>query len=198
MYCLRWVIHKWNVSCCSSLSLPKFVFILRTCPPSFFKDAITSLDTPLYASVSEIVGTPLSDCAWQKATLPVSLRCLGFCLASLMLQQLSSVLCASCCWDFVSKSSPSPHSSDALLLLASVVDRPDWASIEDIDVPVHQHHPIWAINQARFESFVQKAPDVFSRALALSSSIRHAGDWLFMCSWIFSTLNILEAVMIMI
>ena len=166
----------------SSLSLPKFVFILRTCPPSFIKDAIKSLDTTLYASVSEIVGAPLSDWAWQKATLPVSLGGLGFRLASSHASAafISSVLkSAHLVAEILNRSPPpSPHSSDALLLLASAVDRPDWSSIEDIDVPVPQCHLSWAIDQARFESFLQKAPDVRSRALALSSSIRHAGDWL--------------------
>ena len=73
---------------------------------------------------------------------------------------------------------PSPHSSDAILLLASAVDRSDWASIEDIDVPVRQCHLSWSIDQSRFESFLQKAPDVHTKSLALSSSIHHAGDWL--------------------
>ena len=67
---------------CSSLSLPKFVFILHTCPPTLINDGIKSLDTILYPSVSEIVGAPLSDWAWLKANLPVSLGRRGFRLAS--------------------------------------------------------------------------------------------------------------------
>ena len=52
------------------------------------------------------------------------------------------------------------------------------ASIQEIDVPLVQHHLSRAIDEASFRALLASAPDVRSRALALSSGIRHAGDWL--------------------
>ena len=61
----------------SCLSLPKFVFLLRTSHPEVIRDATRSLDAALFDSVSVLVGSPLSEWAWKKATLPVSLGGLG-------------------------------------------------------------------------------------------------------------------------
>ena len=164
----------------SCLSLPKFVVILRTCPPSFIEDAIQNLDRALYDSVSEIVGAPLPDWAWKKATLPVPFGGLGFRLATSHASFISSVSkSAHLVAEILDQSPPPPpHTNDALLLLISAVYRSHWSSIEDIDVPVRQRHLSRIIDQVRFESFFQEAPDIRSRALALSSSIHHAGDWL--------------------
>ena len=53
-----------------------------------------------------------------------------------------------------------------------------WSSLEDIDVPLHQQALSRRIDQAKFESLLESVPDLRSRALALSSALPHAGDWL--------------------
>ena len=56
--------------------------------------------------------------------------------------------------------------------------REDWSSIADVDVPLRQRHLSKAIDQAVFVDLVSSTPDTRSKALALSTAIPHAGDWL--------------------
>ena len=56
--------------------------------------------------------------------------------------------------------------------------QPDWVSPENIDIPLQCHSLSRSIDEACFSSLLESAPDVRSKALALSSSIPHAGDWL--------------------
>ena len=56
-----------------SFFLPKFSFILRTCPPSLIEGAIQQFDNALRDAVSGIVDALLSEWAWQKASFPTSL-----------------------------------------------------------------------------------------------------------------------------
>ena len=62
--------------------------------------------------------------------------------------------------------------------LAEAAGKPEWLSVEDIDLPICQHPLSRAIDEACFSALVDSAPDVRSKALALSSAIKHAGDWL--------------------
>ena len=66
----------------------------------------------------------------------------------------------------------------ALLNLAKAAGREDWTSVEGVDVPLRQRQLSKAIDQAVFDELLATAPDTRSKALALSSSIAHAGDWL--------------------
>ena len=50
--------------------------------------------------------------------------------------------------------------------------------IQDIDVPLSQHSLSRAIDEAFFADLLATAANPRSNALALSTSIRHAGDWL--------------------
>ena len=59
-----------------------------------------------------------------------------------------------------------------------MVTQPNWISLEDIDVPRRQHSLSREIDEAIFKSVLDSAPDTRSRALALSTAIPHAGDWL--------------------
>ena len=68
--------------------------------------------------------------------------------------------------------------SSAISALALAAGRPEWCSSLEIDVPLHQRHLSHAIDEASYSALLAQAPDARSRALALSSSIRHAGDWL--------------------
>ena len=47
-----------------------------------------------------------------------------------------------------------------------------------MQVPLCQHHLSHAIDQASLNTLINSAPDIRSKALALSSSLPHAGDWL--------------------
>ena len=73
---------------------------------------------------------------------------------------------------------PSPHTTAAVSALANAAAMPDWLSLEDIDVPVRQRHLSLAIDEASHHLLQSSAPTIRSRALALSTSLPHAGDWL--------------------
>ena len=62
----------------SCLAFPKISFSLRTCPPSYIRDATDSFDTLMFESFSDLVGGPLPDWSWTKAFLPTSLGCSTF------------------------------------------------------------------------------------------------------------------------
>ena len=66
----------------------------------------------------------------------------------------------------------------AISSLARSARMVSWCSLEDIDVPLQQKTLSRLIDDACFNTLVESAPDVHSRALALSSSLPHAGDWL--------------------
>ena len=70
------------------------------------------------------------------------------------------------------------HLPNAISALAIAAARPEWVSIESVDVPLQCHSLSRSVDEACFSSLLESAPDAHSKALALSSSIPHAGDWL--------------------
>ena len=68
--------------------------------------------------------------------------------------------------------------SSAISYLAKSSQLPSSGSLEHINMPFHEKSPSCLINVVCFNTLVHFAPDVRSRALALSSSLPHAGDWL--------------------
>ena len=72
----------------------------------------------------------------------------------------------------------SPHTSSCVAALSTAASRPDWQTLEDIDVPLHQHSLSLAIDEASHQGLLSSAPSTRSHALALSSALPHAGDWL--------------------
>ena len=66
----------------------------------------------------------------------------------------------------------------AISSLAKSARMTTWCSLEDIDVPLQQKSLSRLIDEVCFNTLVESAPDVRSRALALSSSLPHVGDWL--------------------
>ena len=56
--------------------------------------------------------------------------------------------------------------------------RSDWTSLEEVDVPLRQRHLSHALDEAVHLELLDTAPDTRSKALAMSSAIHHAGDWL--------------------
>ena len=71
-----------------------------------------------------------------------------------------------------------PYVSSTLSALSSAACQPDWQSLEDIDVPLRQHSLSFAIDETLFQCLISSAPSICTRALALSSALPHAGDWL--------------------
>ena len=66
----------------------------------------------------------------------------------------------------------------ALATLSASASRPDWQQLDDVDVPLLQHHLSLAIDEVVYCQLFSSAPSVRARALANSTSLPHAGDWL--------------------
>ena len=166
----------------SCLALPKVAFALRTSPPSHTQQASVVFDNAMLEALSDLAGGPLPEWARLKASLPSSLGGLNIRRASLhapaayisSLDQ-SKLLVARILGRVPEASS---HQAPALLDLASAADRHDCRSIEDVDVPLRQRHLSHSIDEASYIHLITGAPDTRSKALALSTAIPHAGDWL--------------------
>ena len=81
---------------------------------------------------------------------------------------------------------PVDHSADlepVLAALSTSASRPDWVSLNDIDVPLHQHHLSEAIDKAVHAHVLSTASSTRSRALVESTFLPHAGDWLNGCAF---------------
>ena len=164
----------------SCLALPKFNYTLRTCPPAFIHHATASFDIMLREALSDIVGSPLSDWAREKATLPTSLGGVG--LRSASFHAPLAFLCSFAASLNLVQSilgyhpiTP-PQVQDSVSALAEVAKFTPWHSIDDIDVPISQRQLSRVLDELRFNSLLQSAPDKRSRALALSTSLSHAGE----------------------
>ena len=70
------------------------------------------------------------------------------------------------------------HFDSTLKTLAQSIGRNEWRSLGDFDFTVSQRSLFEIIDNACFEDLLRSAPDSRFRALALSSSIPHSGDWL--------------------
>ena len=164
------------------LSLPKFNFILRSCPPPHIRHATSAFDALMREALSDLIGAPLSDWAWLKASLPISLG--GLNMRSAVLHAPSAFISSleqsqSLMTEILDhQPSPSRHLAEVVPDLAQAAESPDWVTLGDIDVPLQQHHLSHKIDEASYNSLLASAPDTRSRALALSSAIPHAGDWL--------------------
>ena len=166
----------------SCLSLPKISFALRTCVPQLIKPALVTFDESMRIALSDIVGGPIPEWSWLKASLPCSLGGLGLRQALLHApaayigswQQCYSLMSA------ILEHSPAPPLviPGCVSALAESAGRPEWSSLQDIDVPLTQRALSKSLDIALFDAILDSAPDIRSKALTLSSSIPHAGDWL--------------------
>ena len=73
---------------------------------------------------------------------------------------------------------PFSHTGSTLAALAVAATRPEWPSLDAIDVPLHQRLLSHAIDEAIHHHLLSTASDTCSRALALSFGLPHVGDWL--------------------
>ena len=129
--------------------------------------------------MESILGGPLPEWSWLKASLPSTYG--GLNLRSALLHAPAAFLGSSV------RSQPlverilgrpadiSPHTSPAVAALATAAAR---QCLDDIDVPLRQHPLSLAIDKALHQNLLSSSPSIRSRALALSSSLPHAGDWL--------------------
>ena len=166
----------------SCLALPKLVHVLRTCPSSLIPNALGSFDHIMRDTLSDLAGRPLPDWSWLKASLPSSVGGLNLRQASVhdsaayigSLHQSRHLVAK-----ILGRTAPPPiHLPYSLQSLARDACRPDWESIQDSDVPLSQHSLSRAIDEASFADLLATAANPRSKVLALSTSIRHAGDWL--------------------
>ena len=166
----------------SCLALPKVAYVLRTCPPSLIPKALGSFDSLMWDALCDLVGGLLPDWSWLKASLPSSLGGLSIQRASLHAPAAyigSYQQCRSLMSSILGHAGHQPvHLSAAITSLAVAASRLDWESINDIDVPITQHSLSRSIDEASFDALLASAPNTRSKALALSSAIQHAGDWL--------------------
>ena len=166
----------------SCFALPKFSYLIRTCPPTHISQATMDFDVAMRESLESILGGPLSEWSWLKASLPSSRG--GVNLRSASLHAPAAFLASvSRCQTLVGKMlghvpDPSPHTGTTVVALSSAASRPDWKELGDIDVPLRQHSLSSAIDEALHQRLLSSAPSTRARALALSSALPHAGDWL--------------------
>ena len=128
----------------SCLALPKFSHVLRTCPPTLIPNALEAFDSLMRNTLSDLAGGPLPDWSWLKASLPSSLGGLNIRLASLHAPAAyigSFQQCRPLVADIIRHAAQQPaHFPHAIRALAVAVARPDWSSIDDIDVSLTQRH----------------------------------------------------------
>ena len=166
----------------SCLALPKVSFVFRACPPSHLYHFSSEFDTSMRRTLESIIGGPVSDWSCLKSILPSSRGGLNLRSASRHAPAafLSSYAASLPLVERIlgQHPGPSPHTTAAVSALANAAATPEWLSMEDIDVPVRQRHLSLAIDEASHHLLQSSAPTIRSRALALSTSLPHAGDWL--------------------
>ncbi len=147
----------------SCLALPKVSFLLRTCPPDNIKQATATFDEALREAVSDLAGSPLSDWAWLKASLPSSRGGLNIRRASLHAPAayISSLAQSQDLVTRILGGDPLPpqHMASSISALAEAAERPDWASLEEIEVPLRQRPLSYCIDEAVFDHLLQSSPD---------------------------------------
>ena len=166
----------------SCLALPKLSYTLRTCPPSHITKATSEFDAAMRESLETILGGPISDWSWLKASLPSSRG--GVNLRSAAKHAPAAFIASSAqsrgLVEKILAQPPdlSPHLDPAVSALATAASQPDWQQLEVIDVPLRQHHLSQAIDESVHQQLLSSASSPRDRALALSTTLPHAGDWL--------------------
>ena len=174
--------------CLTVVHLHKIMIIMNTHKLQAYKTSAKpqclnyyrSFDHMMKDALSGLAGRPLPDWSWLKASLPSSLGGLNLRQASVhasaayivsLHQSLHLVA------KILGRTAPPPiHFPYSLQSLARDACRPDWESIQDIDVPLSQHSLSRAIDEASFADLLATASNPRSKALALSTSIRHASN----------------------
>ena len=166
----------------SCLALPKLSYILRTCPPSHITQAASDFDVAMRETLEAILGGPTSEWSWLKASLPSSRG--GVNLRSAVKHAPAAFIASSVQsrgWvEKILDQPPDlpPHLDSAVGALAMTTLHHDWQHLDDIDVPLRQHHLSLAIDESIYQQLLSSASSTRARALAHSTALPHAGDWL--------------------
>ena len=113
----------------SCLSLPKLSFTLRSCPPSHICHGAKAFDEAIRECLEHIIGGPISQWSWLKASLPSSRG--GLNLRSAVLHAPAAFLGSNQqMWPLVERivghpPGLSPHVPSAVAALALAANRPD-------------------------------------------------------------------------
>ena len=137
--CRTWIRHSWSLlSYVPVLHSPRSLLCFGPAHPAISPTHPRSSTQP-YAFES-IIGGPVSDWSWLKATLPSSCGSLNLCSASRHVPAafLSSYPASLPLVEVIlgHPPSPSPHTTAVVSALATAAAQPDWLSLEDIDVPI--------------------------------------------------------------
>ena len=146
----------------SCFALPKFSYLIRTCPPTNISQATMDFDVAMREALESIVGGPLSEWSWQKASLPSSRG--GINLRSASLHAPAAFLASSSHSRALvgemlgHEPGPSPHTSSSVAALSAAASRPDWQCLEDIEVPLRQHSLSLSIDEAVYQRLLSSTP----------------------------------------
>ena len=166
----------------SCLALPKVSYALRCCPPSYIKSACQQFDNSMIDALSDLSGSPLSDWAQLKASLPSSLGGLNIRRACLHASAayISSIVQSQDLVSGILQHTPSTplHLEEAISISADAAGKPDWTTLEEVDVSLHQRALSASLDSASFEHLLSTAQSPRFRALALACALPHAGAWL--------------------
>ena len=155
-------------------------FALWTCTPQLIKPALVDFDETLRNALSDIVGGPVPEWYWLKASLPCSLVGLGL-RQTLLHAPAAYIGSLEQCKPLNSAMLGYPPARpcnipECVSAVAESAGRPNWLSPGDVDVPIAQHALSRSLELALLDTVLGRARDIQSRALALSRSIPHAGD----------------------
>ena len=127
------------------------------------------------------MGSPLSQWSWDKATLPTALGGVGLRSAAShasaayvgSVSQSESLIT-----ELIGGSTPPVDMSEAVALLSSSAERPDWSSIEEINISLIQKPLSEAIDKALYARLLESAASPRDRGLLRSTALPKAGVWL--------------------
>ena len=134
-------------------------------PPHHIKNACARFDDFLCEALSDLAGSPVCDWAWLKAYLPsysggLNLRraCLHAPAAYIgSLDQTRGLVSR-----ILGHTPPSFHQATSVELLAEAAGRPDWTSLDELDVPHRQKPLSHSIDDCCFQLLPDSAPDMRS------------------------------------
>ena len=163
----------------SCLALPKLSYVLRTCPPDHITHATRQFDSIMREALESIVSSPITDWSWQKASLPSNRG--G--RSAVLHAPAAFISSAASTKTLVERILNRPTNLDAYLekavsALPSSSSHPEWLNLDDIDIPLCQRHLSCAIDEAMYQNLLDTSPSTRACALANSSALPHAGDWL--------------------
>lgn len=135
----------------SCLALPKLACILRTCPPHYITQATKDFNATIRGSLESIVGSPITEWSWLKASLPSNLGGINLRSASLHAPvayitspHTPETLVSAILGESVDCRT---HLGPMLVALSNNASQPDWTDFEDIDVPIMSMSPFTSHQQ---------------------------------------------------